>query len=179
MTEILEDIQAAELAFDRDLGRYPDLVLALDYWRGKCQGRFAPARRDIDPSELVAILPRIMLADVETASDGRIDFRYRLSGTEIGEAHQVELTGSRPLSLEPAPYGKLVDAHYRAAVERRAPLAHVIALQTDRRQASYARIILPLSTDASRVDMLMVVDSKAQNTLQKFLETIAVIGKRR
>jgi hypothetical protein len=179
MNETLESIQAAELDLDSDLARYPDLVFALEYWKSKCRGRFAPARADIDPAEIVALLPRILLADVEHDNAGSVDFRYRLSGTGICSVHQKDLTGLRPSELAPPPYGQLVIAHYHAAVERRAPLAHVIALQTNKESRSYARIILPLSSDGSVIDKLMMVDSETQNLLQEFLEVIAVIGKRR
>lgn len=179
MNDKLEDIQAAELDLDKDLSRYSDLLFVLDYWKGKRRDRFAPARADIDPAEIVKILPRVMLADVERDADGKIDFRYRLSGTGICNVHQSDLTGQRPLSLDPPPYGELVDRHYRTAVERRSPLAHVIALRTSGKSASYARIILPLSADGETVDMLMTVDSAMQNTLFEFLETIEAIGKRR
>lgn len=179
MNDKLEDIQAAELDLDKDLSRYPDLVFVLDYWNGKRHDRFAPARADIEPAEIVTILPRVLLADVESDADGHIDFRYRLSGTGICNVHRTDLTGRRPLSIAPPSYGKLIDMHYRAAIERRGPIAHVIALRTGGKSASYARIILPLSADGETVDMLMIVDSATQNTLYEFLETIDAIGKRR
>ncbi|MGD1875960.1 MAG: PAS domain-containing protein [Kiloniellaceae bacterium] len=174
-----EKIQAAELDLQRDLATYPDLQFALDYWDAKCRDRFAPARADIDPAEIVSILPRVMLADVARSADGAVDFRYRLSGTGICNVHREELTGRRPSSIEPTDYGALIDAHYRIVLERRRPMAHVIALQLDQRSASYARIILPLSSDGQTLDMLMVVDSEKQNTLSEFVETIRKIGRRR
>lgn len=172
-------IQAAELDLQRDLTPYPDLQFALDHWTAKCGGRFAPARADIDPAQIVSILPRVMLADVERSADGSVDFRYRLSGTGICNVHREELTGRRPSSIEPPDYGALIDAHYRIVLERRGPMAHVIALQLDQRSASYARIILPLSGDGQTLDMLMIVDSEKQNTLSDFVETIRKIGRRR
>jgi hypothetical protein len=176
MNEKLEDIRATEIESDSELARYPDLAFARDYWARKRGHRFAPARADIDPLEITAILPRIMLADVEQDSEGRTGFRYRLSGTGIGEIHGVELTGRRPGDLRPAPYGRLVETHYREAVGRRSPLAHIIALQTNTKSRSYARIILPLSADGETVDMLMIVDSDTDNTLQEFLETIEALA---
>lgn len=179
-----EEIQAAELDLQTDLAPYPDLRFALDYWVGKRGKRFAPARADIEPAEILPILPRVMLADVERGDvergdDGGVDFVYRLSGTGICNVHREELTGRRPSAIRPPRYGALIDAHYRVALERRCPLAHVIALQFDRRTASYARIILPLSTDGETVNMLMMVDSEKQNTLHEFLKTIEAIGRRR
>lgn len=178
MRELLEDIQAAKLDLERDLSRYPDLCLVLDYWKGKCTGRFAPSRADIDPIDLPSILPRVMLADVETGSDGEVDFRYRLSGTGIRTVHGYDPTTLRPRDLTPPIYGQLIHAHYRAAVMTREPIAHVIAMVTNQKQRSYARIILPLSADGESVNMLMTVDSATQNLLQEFLETIEAIGKR-
>jgi len=178
MAEKLEDIQAAALDPAKDLARYPDLALALDYWSAKRCGRFAPARGDIDPTEITAILPRILLADVTRDLQGEIGFRYRLSGTGIGQVHGFELTGKAPLDLKPPQYGRLVESHYREAVEQRRPLVHLIALQTDKKARSYARIVLPLSDDGETVNMLMIVDSETQNSLHEFLETIEILGRR-
>ena len=179
MAEKLVDIQAAEVDPAQDLARYPDLLTAYDYWSAKRGDRFAPARRDIDPAEIPSILPRILLADVLHNEPGDVAFRYRLSGTRIGEVHGRELTGKSPLDLEPPQYGRLVESHYREAVERRQPLVHVIALHTDKKMRSYARIILPLSDDGQTINMLMMVDSAAENTLQEFLETLEMLGRRR
>jgi hypothetical protein len=178
MAEMLEEIQAAELDLDRDLARYPDLVFALGYWTGKRHDRLAPARSDIDPLDITALLPRIMLADVVLDAGGRVGFRYRLSGTGIGRTHGSELTGQGPLDLRPAPYGALIDAHYRQALKLCRPLVHVITLRTNKKTCGYARIILPLSSDGESIDMLMIVDSDAENTLHEFLETIEALGKR-
>ena len=179
MIEKLEDIQAAELDVAEERERYPDLAFALDYWMGKRGDRFAPSRADIDPVEITSILPRIMLADVERDASGAVDFLYRLSGTGIGVTHGTELTGQRPRDLEPAPYGALIDGHYRAVVEQRRPIAHMIALRTNKKTRAYARIILPLSSDGETVDKLMTVDSATENALHEFLEMIEVLRKKR
>jgi hypothetical protein len=178
MEELLEDIQAAKLDLEKDLPRYPDLCLALDYWKSRKGNRIAPARADIDPVDIPRLLPRVMLVDVETGPTGEPDFRYRLSGTGIRNVHGYDATGLRPLDLKPPIYGRLIHAHYRAAAEAHAPLAHVIVMITNKKQRSYARIILPLSEDGETVNMLMTVDSGTQNLLQEFLETIQAIGER-
>ncbi len=178
MNEVLEDIQAARLDLEKDLPRYPDLCFALDYWKSKKGTRIAPARTDIDPVDIPRILPRVMLADVETNAAGQIDFSYRLSGTGIRNVHGYDPTSFRPSSLTPPLYGQLIHAHYRAAVETRQPLAHVIVMVTNKKQRSYARIILPLSADGETINMLMTVDSATQNLLQEFLEVIEDISSR-
>jgi len=179
MKELLEDIQAAKLDLDADLPRYPDLCFALEYWKSKKGDAFAPPRAAIDPIEMPQLLPRVMLADVETAEGSEPDFRYRLSGTGIRAVHGYDPTRLRPIELTPRIYGQLIDAHYRAAVAARQPLAHVIVMITNLKQRSYARIILPLSNDGATINMLMTVDSETQNLLREFLDMIAVIGKRR
>src|SRR5258708_31088712 len=89
-------LHATEL--DPACERYPDLLRVRIYWDGKCQGRFAPRRADIDPMDLVEALPRIMLADVLTDP---LDFRYRLSGTAICNVLGQEMTGKSPRYLVP------------------------------------------------------------------------------
>jgi hypothetical protein len=139
---------------------YPDLADVLDYWEEKRRGRFAPSRADIEPLDLMRVLPRIMLADV--VSDP-LDFRYRLSGTGIANVHGTELTGLAPRDLKPAEYGNLIDQHYRQCVLERRPLLHLIILDSLHRSRAYARLLLPLSNDAKSVNMLMAVDSANQD----------------
>jgi PAS domain-containing protein len=80
MSQIKPTVACAELALRDPL--YPDLPDALEYWERKRGARFAPARADIEPLDLVQVLPRIMLAEV---AHDPVEFRYRLSGTGIGQ----------------------------------------------------------------------------------------------
>ncbi len=179
MQETLVDIRAAELETRDDLARYGDLLFARDYWDRVRGDAFAPPRASIDPADIVTILPRVMLADVgEAGPDGERAFRYRLCGTGICDAHGYDLTHWTPKDLLPPAYGRLVESHYRDALARRGPIAHVIALQTNSKSRSYARLILPLSEDGEAVTMLMLVDSEKQNALQEFLEVIEALGDR-
>lgn len=123
---------------------YPDLASVLDYWDAKRGARLAPCRADIEPLDLVQVLPRIMLADV---THDPLDFRYRLSGTGIANVHGAELTGLAPRDLMPPEYGRLIDRHYRQCVLERRPLMHLILLDLMDRSRAYARLLLPLSND--------------------------------
>lgn len=162
-------VEAVEL--DLAENRYPDLQRLLAYWTAKRQGRFAPRRLDIDPVDMVEVLPRIMLIDIEQAP---LDFRYRLAGTGICALHGTDPTGSRPRDLRPAAYGSLIDRHYREAVIRRVPLLHLIVLDTFDRSRAYVRLLLPLSEDGVRVTMLLSVDCREQNgnPLRRFFEKL-------
>ncbi|MDB5362685.1 MAG: hypothetical protein JWO51_3982 [Rhodospirillales bacterium] len=154
-------VQAIEL--DLASGDYPELVRVLAYWHRQRGDRFAPARADIDPADLVESLSRITLSDVFRRGDA-LDFRYRLAGTEICTAHWRDPTGEAPRDMLPPAYGALLQAHYEEAVRRRAPMLHLIALSTIDKARAYVRLMLPLSGDGTTVTMLMTVDSKQQNT---------------
>ena len=90
------------------------------------------------------------------------------------------MTGTDRLALYDlyAAYGALIDGHYRAAVERAAPMLHLIVLDTRDRSRAYARLLLPLSEDGIRVTMLMSIDSREQNgwPLRRFFEKLTGRG---
>lgn len=65
------------------------------YWESKRAGRFAPRRADIDPAEIRAHMPTLMMVDV--LPDG--DYRYRLMGTELAEGRGRTATGQRVTEL--------------------------------------------------------------------------------
>jgi len=153
--------QVDAVEIDLDGALTPDLRIALEYWRAKKGQRLAPTRADIDPLDIAALLPRVMLVDV---SVDPLEFRYRLAGTGIVRVHGVELTHTRPRDLMPAAYGELVHRHYEDAVARRAPLAHRFLLELEAQRCGYFRIILPLSDDGACINRLMTVASYEEGT---------------
>ena len=176
MTDTLSHIQAAELDLDLTGTLYPDLVEAHDYWQRLRGNRFAPRRQEVDPADIPKLLPRVMLAEVEHRGEAEVDFRFRLSGTGICRVHGMDLKGLLARELEPRAFGHLVHSHYEEALSRRAPMVHALAMQSHDAYFSYARIILPLSDDGSRIDQLLVVDSEKQNSLHEFLQVIEAVG---
>ena len=140
---------------------YPDLAAILDYWNQKRGARFAPPRSAIDPGDFPDALPRVKLVDVLRGADGALDFRFRLAGTWIGNVLGTELTRLRPLDLQPPQFGAMVHEHYAQCVRERRPLLHKVEIDSVRRIHSYARLLLPLSSDGEQNDMLMTVDSRA------------------
>jgi hypothetical protein len=69
---------------------HPTVRAIYDYWIHKRGARLMPARRDIDPTEIVPHLPGIMLVDV-VADERR--YVYRLVGTREVEARGQDPTG--------------------------------------------------------------------------------------
>ncbi|MBI3452006.1 MAG: PAS domain-containing protein [Rhodospirillales bacterium] len=112
-----------------------------------------PARGDIDPLDIPALLPNAFLVDV-SADGARLI--YRLVGTAIialfGEELTGRMVGDRTMSL----YREEVLARYAGIVASRRPFHHWAQL---RHQANdftdVERLIPPLSDDGVRVNMLL------------------------
>lgn len=121
------------------------------YWlqqRGDCA---MPARRNIVPQDIPALLPHIFLVDVMPA--GR--YRFRLVGTHIVE-HIGDVTGKY---LDEAASGE----HYERAKRNfdtvsQQPAIHYLVSELYWRERSwtiYRRLLMPLSDDGLTVNMMM------------------------
>jgi hypothetical protein len=130
---------------------------AFAYWRGKAAGRIVPRRADIDPTEIPALLPHVML--VERGEGGR--YRYRLIGTENERAHGINATGCYLDEVLPGPeYRAHVLALYDECVEnRRALYSECLFFGASQRNPErHTKVLfLPLSPDEIAVDMILVV----------------------
>ena len=150
----------AACQLSRDLRLFPDLARVLAYWNDKRAGRAMPSRDDLDPIEMVEFLPRVMLADIE---HDPLRFRYRLCGTGVCQVHPGDATHLAADALHPPAYGELVHAQYLDVMHSRQPALHLNVFDDHDRYRSYAHLILPLSRDPATVDMIMTVDSLAQD----------------
>jgi hypothetical protein len=160
-------VRAVELEID--CGRYPPIDRILAYWRAKKGDRAFPSRADIDPMEFTRELPRVMMAEV---SYDPLEFRYRVAGTGLFAMHGQELTGKLARELDPPEFGALIHRHYADVIQRRVPILHVIELTVNYLTTSYARIILPLSSDGQAIDRLMTCEAHEDHAhaLQKFFQ---------
>lgn len=125
-----------------------------DYWELKRGARPMPARSDLDPVDMKALLPHLILIDV--VPDER-RYVYRLVGTQ-----EVEMRGADPT-------GKAVkDAYYaESAGETMSYLDRVVATQkpvlyrgtyqpTSTRTQEEDVLFLPLSKGGSACDMILI-----------------------
>jgi hypothetical protein len=130
---------------------------ALAYWRGKAAGRTMPSRADIDPTEIPALLPDVML--IERGEGGR--YRYRLIGTENQRAHGINATGRYLDEVLPGPeYRAHVLGLYDECMEnRRALYSECLFFAAARRDPErHTKVLfLPLSPDEIAVNMILVV----------------------
>ena len=87
------DMQFAETEDDfqfLDAPRHRVIERLLAYWNAKCGDHEMPSRVDILPSEIVALLPHIILCDVQNQG---ADYRVRIFGTALVELVGEERTG--------------------------------------------------------------------------------------
>jgi hypothetical protein len=123
------------------------------YWQAKKGERLAPARVDLDPIEIPALMPHLMLLDVEP--DTR-RVRFRLMGTAITNGLGRDLTGRY---LDELPLNKIqraMHAEYQRVAQSAAPACSTWEYtREDGRHVRLERIVLPLSTDGATIDMML------------------------
>jgi hypothetical protein len=125
------------------------------YWDRLRGGRFAPARGEIEPTEIPGLLSRISLLVVEPEP---LRFRYRLSGTAINEAHGLEMTNRYVDELEPPAFARQMhDWLARLVHDRRPQLVEWHYLNQTGRPRHYRVLRLPLSSNGEDVDMIMIL----------------------
>jgi len=127
------------------------------YWQRKRGNRRMPARADIDPAEMKALLPFMILVDVVHDAAGKTDFVYRLVGTREVEIRSGDPTGRRVAEAFHGPSAENALGCYRQAVDNRVPyLDDEYFAQADDRFGDEANLFLPLSNDGETVNMVLV-----------------------
>jgi len=112
-----------------------------------------PSRADIDPIDLPGLLANLILIDVSKSVP---QFRIRLAGTDIVSRYGAELTGK---SLDDIDLGgdlAQIKEQYEETVRRQMPTYCRHFIETKKHKLlRYERLLLPLSSDGSTVDMLL------------------------
>lgn len=125
------------------------------YWLEKRGDRAMPARADLDPIDIPALLPNLVLIDV-LPPDARL--KVRLVGTWIVNLFGGDYTGRY---LDEIDFGEAKDDIVR---EYGAAAAGAVPVCSDHRYRNLGgelfdieRLILPLSADGETVTMLLIV----------------------
>lgn len=158
----------------RDLSLFPGLDVALHYWERKRSEQLMPGRQDIDPVEMQDFIPRVALLDVMR---GPVRFRYRVSGTGVCQVHHRDVTGLWADALEPEPYGGMMHEQYAGVLRTRQPAMHLNVFSSLDRYRAYTHLLLPLGRDHEDVDMILSVDSIAQDKAE-MMEVLAHLQQR-
>ena len=133
---------------------HPKIRALHDYWAGKRRGRAMPARADLDPIDIPALLPHVFLIEVKAAEPQLLT--YRVFGTALVELFGFDFT------LQEVGKGTLPEhlpemrARYGRVIRDGQPYYHRTRLR-DRLNdfTDVDRIILPLSPDGARVDQMI------------------------
>jgi hypothetical protein len=131
----------------------PQLRQLYAWWRAHhVAGKF-PSRRQIDPLDLKFLLGNLMIIDV---AHDPLRFRFRLIGTELAARMRRDWSG-KPLGTYPdAEFRDHLQRVYEDVVRGRVPVANTRRLLVDGRSYRYDGLILPLSTDGTVIDALLV-----------------------
>jgi hypothetical protein len=136
----------------------PRLVELYRYWDRLRGPRFAPARADIDPIAIPTLLPHILLIDI--IAPGR--YRYRLVGTEVERNFGKAMTGGYIHELARGEYLTFLNDLYATLIRDREPVYSENSYNAQASGYDFAsdllrtsRLMLPLSSDGSTVDMCL------------------------
>jgi hypothetical protein len=132
---------------------HPDVLKLLAYWDGKRNGRTMPRRSDIDPADLVSLLPNISLIDVV---DDERRFVYRLVGTGEVQLRGHDPTGKSVRDGYFAATPEAAEERYRRVCNTREPYYEEDNFQVVDRYVCEANLFLPLSDDDQTVNKVMV-----------------------
>lgn len=125
----------------------------IQYWMAAARDRDMPARRDIDPAEIPRLLPFVWLCDYLSESRR---FRYRLMGDHVRDAYDCNITGRHLDEMVPSDAQQRVFYYFHKVVEVPC-VVHVSGrlYAEAKAPAQGERVLLPLSSDGSGVDMIL------------------------
>lgn len=125
-----------------------------DYWDRKRGTRVMPSRADLDPVDIPALLPNLILVDVERGE--QIRFRFRLYGTDVCAIRGVDLTG-RYIDEEniTALRNPAIASYNRILADRQPVYERHRFHPNDRNVGYYHRLVLPLGEE-NEVQMLLI-----------------------
>ena len=148
--------RAVETQIDRAPQPSPaSLRWALAYWQDRRGGRRMPSRADLDPAHFPALLPHVLLIDVQA---NPLDFRYRLVGTGIVDRAGADHTGIRLANLAyQGPQSALWRLFSHTARAAKPACAEVDSLTSLRMPRSAEILAMPLSPDGAAINMLFCV----------------------
>jgi hypothetical protein len=151
---------------------FASLQQLLDYWLAKRGNRRCPDKTDIDPVDLRALLPDLILYDA-APEDGQ--FRYRLVGTRATQMIGREARGLTQVELHGNPQDpalvreiKRTQMEYRWIARSLAGSVRVSRLAVPKREhIQFARLTLPLTDQrgAARHLITVMVDIGRQSPL--------------
>jgi len=130
---------------------------AYQFWRGLIMEPALPARTDFKPEAVPRkVLPWVFLMDVIRASDGTLDYRYRLNGTSNVSLVGRDPTGKLASEIFAKTERRFMLDSFNMTVKEKAPTFWVGAVPHDRiDQINIWRGLFPLASDRENVDHIL------------------------
>lgn len=140
------------------LDLHPRFRRFADYLAARAPSGKLPSRKDIDPAQLVDLLPWMLLVDVVRQPRGDPRYRVRLMGTEVVAIQGADGTGKFADEILTGADGAEVIRRYGEILETHAPqyFKSVVAIP-GREHIPYERVAFPLAADGEHVDMLVLI----------------------
>lgn len=132
-----------------------ELRAVRDYWNAKRGALPMPPRAAIDPMELRAHLPFLLLVDVLPEAD---DFRFRLAGTGITRQMGRDSTGKtvrEAYAADPDMMAGILDVFSRVVKLKRPVFKRGTLRVVQKDFVVSESVYLPLSDDGEQVSMLL------------------------
>ena len=132
-----------------------ELELVRAYWAEKRGDRLMPARREIDPLDIIPALPNVIIIEVQRDP---VDFLYRLIGTEVDKHSTQSYTGHKVSEIPHRAPPSTVWENLMMVTKEKTPSCQRVPYVgpgydfTETRQ-----VLLPLSDDGTTVDHLLAV----------------------
>jgi hypothetical protein len=144
-----------------------------DYWRAQRAGREMPRRADIDPIGLKPILPKVILARVETPS---LRVHYTVVGTQCVATAGLDFTGYYLDELDLACETDTNWPHlYQRLINERTPIfGTCMTALTNGQSRPYVTGLYPLSDDAGRISHIIELEDITLDLTDRRLRQQAV-----
>ncbi len=124
-----------------------------EYWNEKRGSRRAPARGEINPTEIPDLLGYVNMFDVV---DGARDYRVRLNGSEVTRMLGREITGMLCSEVTPGEDGERYKQAFEICVNEWSPaIVETTLAFCGKPHAGQTLVALPLSSDGRHVDTMI------------------------
>jgi CheY-like chemotaxis protein len=155
-TELLERIGLllGRWAVDRN----PILRRAYEHWLEKAANGQTPDRRDLDPGEIVDILPYLSIIELIGPAQDR-EHRYRLVGTRVVEALGYNPTGRRVDDFANEGHADFMKRLLDDVEHSRQPLYAASSFRANETGLSTERILLPFRNGGRAVQQIIIVQT--------------------
>ena len=126
------------------------------YWQSKCRDGRIPRRADIDPAEIIRLVPNILIVDVEY---NPFRVRFRLAGTKVVQATGFEITGKYLDEIVLADdEGPFLESYQFACATKSPVLARIKWHLDAETTGEYDACFLPLSEDGETVNKVLSME---------------------